>query len=366
MRSSPAALARIFLQHHGRGKGKKASTPRIDTRTTTLVLDEGAVEAEVLPKGKPVTLMQFIFLGGGEVRFTGGDHAPVTDFIGALEQAISDVVFLVQKCTESNRNTYLIETLTWEQDRYKVTARDVAAKPPKICVWRESSETALKGGQNSRPPSLYQRTAGQIVLRLRADEDAASLLAQARRAAKEAPLQDLPSYTSVVNPVVHISMSMQLSDYERVFAKIGLNLVAHLFGESYVRHHAFNRTKRAILTGKSRIWLATNKAGEAFNGVPHDRHAMTLIYQKSRAGRFHLALLIRLYGTTTVVHLSNNAVKPPIEYPVFFVVDYNAHKIEQLMLHEFVALYPPAIPEDFRDTAKGEWIRRTWSNSNLA
>jgi hypothetical protein len=51
---------------------------------------------------------------------------------------------------------------------------------------------------------------------------------------------------------------------------------------------------------------------------------------------------------TTFVHLSSNALRPPIEDPVVFVIDYNAHRIEQLTTRQCVIAYSPTIPEPER------------------
>lgn len=353
MRASPVAIARIFLQPRGRGKGKNASIPTIDTRTTTIVFaDQGPVEAEVLAGGKPVTLMQLLFLGDGRVGFTGGDHENVANFIDTLEQTIGDELFLVQKEIREETNVYRVETLVWEQNSYRAVACETVAKPPKYCLWREPLDPGPKNEKTIRPSTLYQRTAGQIVLRLPVGEDPTPLIAEARKAIEKLKESDFPGYTSVENPLVHVSMAIQLDDYERVLAKIGLNLVAYLFGESYIRHHAFNGTKRAILSGSSRILHQSCIEGEVFNAVPHDRHVMTIAFMKSRAGRFHVALLIRLYGTTSIVRLSSNALKPPIEVQMFFIVDYNSHQIEQFTSKQFAARYPPEIPDDYESAAR--------------
>ena len=353
MRASPVAIARIFMQSRGRGKGKKASIPTIDTRTTTVLLgDRGPVEAEILAGGKTVPLMQLLFLGDGNVEFTGGDHADAANFSVALEQIVGDELFLVQKQPKSGTSVFRVETLVWQQNSYKAVACKSVAEPPKLCLWCEPLDLSPKSEKPIRSPTLYQRTAGQFVLRLPVGEDPTPLIEKARNAIKKLKGYDLPGYTSIENPLVHVSMSVQLDDYERVLAKIGLNLVAYVFGESYIRHHAFNKTKRAILTGTPRVMIRSGVECEAFNGLPHDRHVMTINYCKSRAGRFHVALLIRLYGTVTIVHLSSNALKPPIEEQLFFVVDYNSHRIELLTAHQFVVRYPPKIPDDFKSDVR--------------
>lgn len=349
MRSSPAAIGRIFLQHHGRGKGKKASIPTIDTRTATIILPEhGPIEAEVASRGKPVALLQLVFLGDGQVKLAGGDHTPVADFLESLRLAINEKVTLVAKRTDSESATYHAEHYIWDGDGYKVVGNEILSKPPTACVWREPLTVLPQTDDAGRKPTLYQRTAGQVVLRLSDHQEAASLLTQTRKATSQLPQSVQPDFEPLANPVVQLSLSMQMNDYGRVLAKIGVNLVAHVFGERYVRHHAFNRTKRSVLTDSVPIVVQSTEAGKAFNGVPHDRHVMTLVHQKSRAGRFHVALLIRLYGASTFVHLSSNALRPPIEDPVVFVIDYNAHRIEQLTTRQCVIAYPPTIPEHER------------------
>lgn len=346
MRSSPAAIGRIFLQHHGRGKGKKASIPTIDTSTTTIILPEhGPIEAEVSTRGKPVALLQLVFLGEGKITLAGGDHAPVADFLETLRLAIGEKVTLIAKRTQSNIATYHAQYFEWDGEGYKVIGHEILAKPSTACLWRELLTVEPQNDEAGRKPTLYQRTAGQLVLRLSDHQDAASLLTQARKAASQLPQAIQPDFEPLSNPVVQLSLSMHMNDYGRVLAKIGVNLIAHVFGENYVRHHAFNHIKRAILTGSDQVIAQSTEAAKAFNGVPHDRHVMTLVHQKSRAGRYHVALLIRLYGASTFVHLSSNALRPPIEDLIVFVIDYNAHRIEQLTARQCVIAYPPTIPD---------------------
>ncbi|MFM0645277.1 HNH endonuclease, partial [Paraburkholderia bryophila] len=98
MRSSPAAIARIFLQPTGRGRGKKASIPSIDTRSTTIFTERyGAVEAEVMASGKAALLMQLLFHGGGKVSYTGGAPEEAVDFLETVASTLGDSVFLVHK-----------------------------------------------------------------------------------------------------------------------------------------------------------------------------------------------------------------------------------------------------------------------------
>lgn len=75
-----------------------------------------------------------------------------------------------------------------------------------------------------------------------------------------------------------------------------------------------------------------------------------IAYQKGRAGRFNVAVAIKLYGSkTSLVALSKNAIKPPKDQAIL-VIDYKNHKIEEFEdLSIFVKTYPPKIPNNQRD-----------------
>jgi len=325
MRSSPAAIGRIFLQKHGRGKGKKASIPTIDTTTTTVLLPErGLVEAEVGASGKTVALLQLLFSNEGHVQLAGGDHAPVASFMNALASVLTEKVSLVSKRTNDNRTIYSVEALEWDGNAYNVAGTDILDKPPAGCVWREPLILLTQNVvEDARKPTLYQRIAGQIVLRVPEGPGAASMLGKARKAVEK--LEGVtPDFTPVPNPIVAMSFSMQMNDFGRILAKIGVNLVAHLYGERYVRHHAFKNIKRMILTDSAIVRFKASEIAKAFSGVPHDRHVMTLAYQKASAGRYHLVLFIRLYGSAMAVHLTSKALLPPIKDQFIYVIDYNA------------------------------------------
>ncbi|AXW24572.1 hypothetical protein [Ralstonia solanacearum] len=361
MRSSPTALARVFMQPHGRGKGKKASIPRLETRTTSIVLPKhGAIEAEVTSAGKPVPLMQLILSDEQNVRLTGGDHGTLDAFAAALSATLADTLHLVRKEATSAGTSYRIETWTWTGGSYQHDGTDVRAAPVHPCVWLEHFDPPANKAAQDYPPRLYHRLSGQIVLRTLVGVEVGPLLTLARKAREQVFRQAPSSYETIDTPLVHINMSMNLTDQERVLAKIGVNFAVHLFGERYVRHHAFNRIKRAILNESQRINCRTPPNSQFFDSVPIDKHVLALSSQPSRAGRYSIVLHIRLYGSTSVVVLTENAPKPPIPESMFLVIDYAKHRIEQLTMLQFVRTYPPHVPDAFRASAFEQWARQAW------
>ena len=145
-------------------------------------------------------------------------------------------MFVVQKRSKADVIEYVVDTLSWNGERFLLASQQVMEKPPNGCVWRELLEPS-QDGEIHRLATLYRRRTGQIVLRAPADGDAIELLTQARKAAPAFQVASIQS-TLVENPLVQLSMSMDPSDYGRVLAKIGLNLIAYAFGEKYVRHNA--------------------------------------------------------------------------------------------------------------------------------
>ncbi|RKF33380.1 hypothetical protein [Paraburkholderia fungorum] len=349
MRSSPAAFARIFLQAQGRGKGKKASIPTIDTLSTTIALPEhGEVEAELLAGGQAVTLMQIVLRGGGEAVVTGDDRGDFGNFIDAAREIIDDLIPVVAKELGSNgRAIYKLTNFKWVNDGYHPEADEILDVPPEKCLWRESFPSISIENRPARHPTLYQRTAGQIALRLSATDNIAPLLADLRYAIAKLSETPLPPYQALEKPSLSISMTIDPKIYVRVLAKIGLNLVAWTFGEKYIRDRAFKRTKAGILTGKKDILLISADENDAlrpiFSGVPSNRHAMTL-FPVQIGDKFNLALIIRLYGGAThAVDLGIDVPAPPPAAKVYFFVDYSAHQIDQIDSIEFMMKYPPKL-----------------------
>lgn len=349
MRSSPAAVGRQFLQPNSRKRGKKKTSPILYTRTTTVFTEEyGAVEAEITAMGKPLILPQILFRGKDIIGYIGDNTEELNCYIETLVSTLSDIVHVVHKIVNADMIEYKVEILRWNGEQFLLLSQQVSNKPPKNCVWREILEPSSKG-EVYRQTTLYLRREGQLVLRLATDGDFIGLLTQARKAAP-LMLGKTGKITHVENPLVKLVMSIDCNDENKVYAKIGLNIIAYALGEDYIRHHAFNKIKKSILTGKSTIKMVTPPAiSDPFNGVPKDRHVAMIYFHKSRAGRFYVALAIRLYGAPYKwVLLSDNAIKPPRQDAIL-VVHYKDHRIEEFSsLRQFAMAYPLTIPDEFK------------------
>lgn len=207
------------------------------------------------------------------------------------------------------------------------------------------------------PPRVYKRQEGQISVRGKNFIDTLNLIKLISRnienIVRTTTIDNLSS-AEIKNPLVHISMAMDVNIGEKVLAKIGINLVTKAFGEQYVRHHAFNKTKQVILTEKGNIWIRHVDQPEFLKSIPDNCHVMYITSMKSRAGRYNIFLFIRLYGSMMVVKLTENAIKPPIDSPVFFIINYEKHIIQQLATWQMIQEYKLQAPQKYFEKIKND------------
>ncbi|MFM0376702.1 hypothetical protein PQQ72_06770 [Paraburkholderia strydomiana] len=347
MRNSPVAIARIFMQKI-KGSGSDAVIPRFDIRSTTVMSpDHGEVEAEMQAEGVAVILPQLLFLSGDKCAITGSDESVVPSFLQKLRHHLGDAASLVQKVTSSDGASFDVTTYGYQGGEYIEEHSYIAPKPPSVCIWREHFPVIDHNQRPSRHPTLYRRSAGQIVLRSHQNSDIRHLLTVARAAIEAIEHAPPPKGSDIENPSMLFSLSMDMDAFGRVLTKIGLNLVAHSFGEGYIRHSAFDSTKAALLGhAQNGVHYETSGSDAAlemtFSGVPHGLHAMTLVAIPTSQNTCNVALLLRLYGAITyAVHLGTDAPPPPHSMPLFHVIDYNAHRIEELSAIDFIRKYPP-------------------------
>lgn len=362
MRSSPNAFARVLLQEHSRRRGSKVSKPRMDSRMTTVVLEDGTVaEAEIHTKGQPKMLMQFLLHRNGDVGFTGGESGNPRAFLDKVRTTLSaERIETVRKIHSGAGNTYSIESFFWDGVGYIRSGQHTGESPPKSCVWIEPL-TDSRQSDNFASPRLFQKSTGQLILRASQDDAVVTLLGQARRGALATTLPDPLSYRDSPNPVVQTSITIDLGHYQRTYAKIAMNFLIYIFGEHYARHHAFNRVKNGIVFGNPVVRTGQQNR-DTFSHVPSDRHIVTIFSSKSRAGRYAVMALIRLYGgLTTTVLLSQNAPKPVTTDPMFMVIHYNSHRIELMGLRSFAHQYRRTdFTDEFKAESTAKFIRTFW------
>ncbi len=362
MRASPHALARVFMQEHGRRRGSKVSQPRLDTRMTTVLFDDGTIaEAELQPRGGTSVLSQFVLHANGNVGFTGEEKGKPLAFIESVKSVLAaEQASVIRKVPIADGFEYSIDELSWDGSRYVVVEKRTDKKPPKTGIWLEPLN-GNKGSDGHPVPRFFRKSTGQLVLRAEPENDICSLLGQVRWAAIGAELPDGQNYRDVKNPVIQASLTVNIDHYQRTYAKIAMNFLIYFFGEHYVRHFSFNRIKNGIVKGSPPVRIGQFDH-DTFDIVPSDRHVISICSSKSRAGRYAIIGLIRLYGgKTTTVLLSDNAPKPITTDPVFMLVHYKSHRIELMGVTQFAEQYKRTdFPQEFEDECAKAYIRRFW------
>jgi hypothetical protein len=342
MRSSPIAFPRVFLQEHGRGKGKRASTPTIHANSKILLdpTSNLGLDVEVRTGGLPIILFQMLFSDAG-IKLAGNDQVGFQDFYDALDNVLVDTLQVVEKIGKGKAARFKVTPFSWNGGTYIQHEETLVTKLPANAIWR----TSFPEDGHAYCPRLFQRLEGELLLRVHDADNIGSLLGLARKClpgARGTAAIDTP----VTDPSLHIDLAMDFASYPRVVAKIGMNLAAHVFGDAMIRDTAFDEMKQAILTGQLGPQLApqveSNRYQPIFASVPHRFHVMALAAHPIGNGRCVLVFVLKLYGGPIhTIALSRNAPLPETELPVFFTVEYNDRRMERFSARAFSDAFPP-------------------------
>lgn len=341
MRESPIALARVFLQEHGRGKGKKAEPPKFDPEKNTIIDPETGrrLEAELQAGGVPVLLPQIV-MASGQLGCTGSDAPSIRKFLDQLTGLLSDEVKIVEKLKQEGSAGYMVTTLNWIDGAYVPSNSMCFPKPPIVCIWIESLSRSVNFDAEAR---LFLRSAGQVVLRVDEIKRAFEWLTFGRKSLSALIEKDLPASKTVEQPSMHLGMNVDLDAYSRVLAKIGMNFAIHAYGENYCRHSAFDDIKRQIVAGVKSIPMGLPGQEcvgfeEVFSIIGSDCHVLMLTAWDHGNGKYSVLMVARLFnGAIHVIRLAHeNASAPPIDNPIFMVVDYSKHEIVMCDLLQLV------------------------------
>lgn len=342
MRNSPYALARLYQQATGRGKGGKALPPEFAHDRCDLVdpVSGHVSEAEMGPGGVPTTLGQLQILGD-ELSLGGTDGLQIAEFLAGLPALLADTARIISKISSTE---FEVTEFTWDGSNYEQAGTSSLPKPP-AGIWLDS----LIGSQGKPigKPRLYKRSKGQYVLRLIEPADAAVFLSGARRQLPMLQARVIPDASSISQPGLLVGMKMDPQAIFRAMVKIGVNLACHEYGEQVVRSPSFDRIREIVLTGKE---------GVPVNDIPpireifqHDKRPVhvAMLYPQMTDRGMVLLFLLRLYGGAMQIFLlSEDATLPAGSTPVVFVVHYREHRIERHPLENY--LYFLLHGEEFR------------------
>lgn len=344
LRASPVALARLFLQPQTRGRSSKKSMPSVQPHVSFHPDPASGVllEADLGPGGAGQILPQLVFVDAQRVGMSAQDGPSMSAFLSTLKQSMPDEVTLIEKAREGFEVAYRLTTLGWADGAYSVRETATQSRPPKTGFWVEPlvrPATARDG--ELLPPRIFQRLAGQLVCRADSTEQAARMLAVLRN------VPEVWDSSSVSPPPLtedqtgyHQRYAIDMAVYDRVFTKIGLNLVAKLLGLDLVRNDAFDSAMAHAREGIGGIYKlpreASGQFAKLFGPALADKHVLALLSKTDRNGGASLIFLARLYGgPMEIIRLAEfDEPIPGLEQTIVVHVDYVDQVIKRQSLEE--------------------------------
>lgn len=337
MRRSPTGLGRKFMQSKTRERGAHTSKPTIETRNHFIVDESGRLlEAEDDKHGIETILAQCIF-EGGKIHYTAQDSPHLLKLYKALETALNTPTINIIK--KIGPKIFDITTYEWIDDNYNLSKQETLNKPPSTGIWSATPSDNSKTYESR----FFQRLKGQIVLKTQSSETHATLLRSMRRTLPSIQNKHIDAQPNTINnPLVQIEMSVDIPESERAIAKIGLNLFIHTFGATAANHAEFDQIKNSILTGCPELPFSSfgenteETISDLFGNTPEKSHCAMLMAIPSTLGGRDIYFNAKFYGTGThKVLLASNSTITELEYPIYFLINYETNKIEKLSMLEY-------------------------------
>jgi len=346
LRSSPVALARLFLQPLTRNRGTKTGVPSVQPKVSYIREPQSGIllEAELGAGGSSVVLPQLLIVNATEITVTGPDAGSAATFLSELQKALSDEVTLIEKSREGFEVAYETTPLIWKDNAYVQGETAPHARPPKTGIWIEPliQPETVQGGE-ALLPRMFRRRAGQLVCRANAVEHAAFFLTALRNAPELLDSSKVGAAGTVHDrPAFHQRYVMDMSVHDRVLTKIGLNLVAKLLGLDVIRNSTFDAAVTYARDGDGGIHkLPPETAAQLTDmlgaAIP-ERHNLALLSVPCPDGGHGLAFLVRLYGGPAEVFMLAEFKEPipELRRPIVLLVDYVNQRIERPTIAECV------------------------------
>ncbi|VVN12423.1 hypothetical protein PS634_03878 [Pseudomonas fluorescens] len=338
LRSSPIAVARAFMQPHGRDRGKHTTAPGIQAQHKQMATASGYPdEVDFGMHAKPIVLPQLKMIGEKEFESSAAGLDELRSFVTSLSSLLQDnqVICIRKRGPEYELRYEAISMLRLGKTFTQVDGASFQAKPPRGGLWLERYDETRTRGVNPAA-TIFKNLNGGIVLKTSSArvEDALNFFA----CAVEQFSYDVQVTRDIENPIVSMGLTVTIGVMERVIAKIGINLLAYYLGRDYVTDPGFRQVKDSILTGTPRLGGHTvedSAITTILNAAPDNHHVLFLSKVNQPGGRAAIVLIAKLYGAAQSMTLALDVPEPHLPLPVFFLVDYLNHEVKQRSLFEY-------------------------------
>lgn len=356
LRTSPEAIARAFLQNHGRkrsGRVRATEAPLLQCRSASILLPDSDEPAEAMfERGGAVSILPKFILSGSKLDSRAAESEDLEVFCEELISFLSaDELVAIRKVHAASGATFIVTTYKFYCNKYIESSSIILKKAPKKCFWIECSGGELEV-EEKRRTELVRNANGHTIVRIKNEAEVCDLFGRLRRniVTFKAIASNKMESKPVINPLVSLSIQTNFDARARVLAKIGVNLCAFFSGGNFVRHDSFSEIKRKILYGEDDIALHSFIVDDSspvllkmFDVVPNTKHFVSIMLAPMHGGTNKLSMLLRLYGGAFInITLAENLPHQP-SFPIFLEVEYNLHRLEILNSEEFSSRYSSAI-----------------------
>lgn len=351
IRKSPASLARLGMQGVGRGNGSRAEPPKLQAADTYIWDDQlsVALEAELTAKFIAVVLPQLI-INIPAIHVAADNNESLHKFVEKFKNLfVGDEIFAIEKIDVDGEPAFEVSTITKSVRTFSVSKVEVLTKPPRDGIWlmtpEENSGQFEGGNGKALLPRFYLHGGKSINYKPKNMTLFLQHLDMALQFLEQNIAYDRYEDEDILQPQVKVGMAFNLGMSERALAKIGFNFLIKVMGAEYARDKAFDSIKSSILTGNPQLPLskAPNDTFKFLLGnPPKNNHVLALYASESSAGRALIIVLIKLYdGGVSYFTLANDAPAPDWGLPIYFLIDYQQHKISKPEPMEYIRMFCP-------------------------
>lgn len=355
LRSSPIAIARIFLQPTTRKRGSETGVPSLQSKSSFIRDDENGVlyEGELIAGGIGKILPQIGVIAHDKFYKCGPDPEALISFERELRANLREEVQLIEKKIDGSEVQFLITTLSWSEQAYAISKLESQQSRPKNGFWVEPLTQPQTDKDGILLQRVFRRSAGQLVCRTSNSNDAAAWLSLLRNSEEWFTNGTIETKNkTVAGGGVHQQINFDFSAYDRVLTKIGLNLVAFLLGQNFFRRieldQAIAYARDCVGNIKKYPQAFSQKQANIFGRALPNRHLFALFQGEGPDGTATLVCFARLYGgqleglmlgefSTSIAELAN---------PIVVHANYVDHSIQRMSLEEHVIELAQIYPED--------------------
>ncbi|WP_155401960.1 hypothetical protein [Pseudomonas fluorescens] len=344
------------MQDLGRGRGNRALPPKLQAEDTYyLDVESGyAIEAELTAKFELRILPQIV-LDLPAINVTSSDYKSLDLFLEKFKSLLKlDEFSFVEKDSGPSSAVFRVSRVVRDGNSFMITGTSLLAKPPKNTIWLRRSEGDVGHYSDGRKYNFHSRFYLHDSKSINYKSCDIAMVLSDLQAVYNFLNQEvqLPrrQVETVSQPSIKVGMSFSYTMTERALAKIGFNFLIKIMGANYARDEAFSSIKSSILNGTPELPPSKlpNDDLHLFLGTPpKDHHALFLYAVPYGDGsRAMIVFVLKLYGgEASCFFLSYDAPAPGWTLPIYFLVDYQQHKITQVQSMEYIRNYCRALIE---------------------